>query len=148
MPHNNSNDLSPRPDVLTRPKLEGGRRFVLQTPFKPAGDQPAAIDQLVEGIHDGLSFQTLLGVTGSGKTFTGLLFARVLAGAEGRIAVIDTERGSASKYAGDVGGDFDALDLGVATLPPDRLGPVLLEPHASWMTRVAADWAARYGVAQ
>ena len=43
---------------------------------------------------------------------------------------------------------FDALPLGVATLPPDRMGPALLEPHASWMTRVAADWAARYGVAQ
>ncbi|MCX7215937.1 MAG: excinuclease ABC subunit UvrB [Burkholderiales bacterium] len=39
-------------------------------PFEPAGDQPAAIQQLVEGIQDGLSFQTLLGVTGSGKTFT------------------------------------------------------------------------------
>jgi putative thiamine transport system substrate-binding protein len=43
---------------------------------------------------------------------------------------------------------FDALPLGVATLPPDALGPALLEPHASWMTRVAEDWAARYGVAQ
>src|SRR5439155_7048131 len=38
--------------------------------YKPAGDQPEAIDQLVEGIGDGLAFQTLLGVTGSGKTFT------------------------------------------------------------------------------
>jgi excinuclease ABC subunit B len=44
--------------------------FRLYQPFEPAGDQPAAIDQLVEGIRDGLSFQTLLGVTGSGKTFT------------------------------------------------------------------------------
>lgn len=43
---------------------------------------------------------------------------------------------------------FAALDLGVATLPPEELGPALLEPHASWMTRIAADWAARYGVAQ
>lgn len=43
---------------------------------------------------------------------------------------------------------FEALDLGVATLPPSALGPALLEPHASWMTRVAADWTARYGVAQ
>jgi excinuclease ABC subunit B len=42
----------------------------LHQPFLPAGDQPAAIDQLVEGIDDGLSFQTLLGVTGSGKTYT------------------------------------------------------------------------------
>ena len=42
---------------------------------------------------------------------------------------------------------FDALKLGVATLPPLALGPVLLEPHASWMTRIAADWTKRYGVA-
>ena len=44
--------------------------FQLFQPYPPAGDQPAAIDQLVEGIHDGLAYQTLLGVTGSGKTFT------------------------------------------------------------------------------
>jgi excinuclease ABC subunit B len=44
--------------------------FRLYQPFVPAGDQPVAIDKLVEGITDGLSFQTLLGVTGSGKTFT------------------------------------------------------------------------------
>ncbi len=44
--------------------------YRLHQPFEPAGDQPTAIAQLVEGINDGLSFQTLLGVTGSGKTFT------------------------------------------------------------------------------
>ncbi len=44
--------------------------FALFQPYPPAGDQPAAIAQLVEGIQDGLSYQTLLGVTGSGKTFT------------------------------------------------------------------------------
>src|ERR1700712_2957962 len=44
--------------------------FRLHQPFPPAGDQPTAIDALCEGISDGLSFQTLLGVTGSGKTFT------------------------------------------------------------------------------
>ena len=44
--------------------------FQLFQPYPPAGDQPAAIDQLVEGLQDGLTFQTLLGVTGSGKTFT------------------------------------------------------------------------------
>ena len=44
--------------------------YRLHQPFEPAGDQPAAIAQLIEGIEDGLSFQTLLGVTGSGKTFT------------------------------------------------------------------------------
>jgi excinuclease ABC subunit B len=44
--------------------------FQLYRPYPPAGDQPAAIDALVEGINDGLMFQTLLGVTGSGKTYT------------------------------------------------------------------------------
>ncbi|MDP2964347.1 MAG: excinuclease ABC subunit UvrB [Sulfurimicrobium sp.] len=44
--------------------------YKLHQPFEPSGDQPAAIAQLVEGLEDGLSFQTLLGVTGSGKTFT------------------------------------------------------------------------------
>ncbi|MBE2261335.1 MAG: excinuclease ABC subunit UvrB [Burkholderiaceae bacterium] len=44
--------------------------FELFQPYPPAGDQPAAIEQLVEGVRDGEVFQTLLGVTGSGKTFT------------------------------------------------------------------------------
>lgn len=45
-------------------------RFKLHAEFKPAGDQPEAIARLVEGLQDGLQAQTLLGVTGSGKTFT------------------------------------------------------------------------------
>ncbi len=44
--------------------------FALFQPYPPAGDQPSAIAQLVEGVQDGEAFQTLLGVTGSGKTFT------------------------------------------------------------------------------
>ncbi len=51
-------------------KSDGGRRFELVSNFKPAGDQPTAIDELVAGINDGESDQVLLGVTGSGKTFT------------------------------------------------------------------------------
>ena len=44
--------------------------FDLQSKYKPAGDQPQAIEKLVEGLEDGLKEQVLLGVTGSGKTFT------------------------------------------------------------------------------
>src|SRR3990167_8808573 len=44
--------------------------FDLSQPYPPAGDQPEAINKLVEGLNDGETFQTLLGVTGSGKTFT------------------------------------------------------------------------------
>ncbi|MGM9489445.1 excinuclease ABC subunit UvrB [Ideonella sp. YS5] len=47
-----------------------GSPFQLFQPYPPAGDQPTAIEQLVEGVNDGLAYQTLLGVTGSGKTFT------------------------------------------------------------------------------
>ena len=47
-----------------------GSPFHLHQPFPPAGDQPEAIRRLAEGLSDGLSFQTLLGVTGSGKTYT------------------------------------------------------------------------------
>ncbi|MDC7716090.1 excinuclease ABC subunit UvrB [Vogesella sp. DC21W] len=61
-----------------------GSAFKLHQPFAPAGDQPAAIASLVEGLSDGLSYQTLLGVTGSGKTYT---MANVIA-QTGRPAII------------------------------------------------------------
>lgn len=53
-------------EVVTFP----GSPYRLHQPFPPAGDQPEAIRLLVEGLEDGLSYQTLLGVTGSGKTYT------------------------------------------------------------------------------
>ncbi|WP_338847547.1 excinuclease ABC subunit UvrB [Massilia sp. W12] len=61
-----------------------GSPFKLNQLFPPAGDQPAAITSLCQGLQDGLSFQTLLGVTGSGKTYT---MANVIARA-GRPAII------------------------------------------------------------
>jgi len=70
MPHNNTNALSPRPDVLTKPKLEGGRRFRMQSEFQPAGDQPTAIKALSEAVMAGERDQVLLGATGTGKTYT------------------------------------------------------------------------------
>lgn len=51
-------------------KLEGGKKFELVSAYEPAGDQPAAISELVGGINSGEREQVLLGVTGSGKTFT------------------------------------------------------------------------------
>ena len=73
-----SADLPERPDLpeTDAPAEEGvfvtyaDSPFQLFQPYPPAGDQPTAIDSLVEGIGDGLAYQTLLGVTGSGKTFT------------------------------------------------------------------------------
>ena len=78
-------------DAVTSPETTQGNwitypgsPFELFQPYPPAGDQPTAIAQLVEGIHDGEMFQTLLGVTGSGKTFT---MANVIA-QMGRPAII------------------------------------------------------------
>ena len=62
-PASSANDES---KIVTFP----GSPFRLYQPFPPAGDQPEAIAKLVDGVEDGLAFQTLLGVTGSGKTFT------------------------------------------------------------------------------
>ncbi|QNA89779.1 excinuclease ABC subunit UvrB [Massilia sp. Dwa41.01b] len=70
----------PEPTVITYPNSP----FKLHQPFPPAGDQPTAIEGLVEGIEDGLMYQTLLGVTGSGKTYT---MANVIARA-GRPAIV------------------------------------------------------------
>jgi len=59
-------------------------KYQLYQPFQPAGDQPQAIDKLTKGINEGMKFQTLLGVTGSGKTFT---MANVIA-RTGRPAIV------------------------------------------------------------
>lgn len=71
---------TPSPTVITYPNSP----FKLHQPFPPAGDQPTAIQGLVDGIDDGLMYQTLLGVTGSGKTYT---MANVIAKA-GRPAIV------------------------------------------------------------
>src|SRR6184192_2055920 len=56
--------------VAERPQADIGRPFRLQSEFQPAGDQPQAIDELCQGLTAGERDQVLLGVTGSGKTFT------------------------------------------------------------------------------
>ena len=61
---------APDEPVGSREKLEGGKKFVLNTEFTPAGDQPSAIKELVNGILANEQDQVLLGATGTGKTFT------------------------------------------------------------------------------
>jgi excinuclease ABC subunit B len=59
------------PELIDRPeKGDGGRRFEIESEFAPAGDQPQAITELTQGVLDAERDQVLLGVTGSGKTFT------------------------------------------------------------------------------
>src|SRR5688500_17239364 len=80
--HSETTEPAIIPVIITFPNSP----YKLHQLFKPAGDQPQAIEKLAEGIEDGLAFQTLLGVTGSGKTFT---MAHVIA-LLGRPAIIMT----------------------------------------------------------
>ncbi|MCC7259183.1 MAG: excinuclease ABC subunit UvrB [Gammaproteobacteria bacterium] len=74
-------------------------RFELQTDFQPAGDQPQAIRSLVEGLHAGLARQTLLGVTGSGKTFT---MANVIATVQRPAMVLAPNKTLAAQLYGEM----------------------------------------------
>lgn len=73
--------------------------FKLHAPFKPTGDQPQAIERLVEGIQQGKRFQTLLGVTGSGKTFT---MANVIARVNRPTLIISHNKTLAAQLYGEL----------------------------------------------
>ncbi|MGA1274967.1 MAG: excinuclease ABC subunit UvrB, partial [Gemmobacter sp.] len=103
MPHNNTNIPEPRPDVLVRPKLEGGRRFVLSAPFEPAGDQPTAIAELVAGLEGGERNQVLLGATGTGKTFT---MAKVIEATQRPAIILAPNKTLAAQLYGEFKGFF------------------------------------------
>ena len=103
MPHNNINAPAIRPEVLTRPKLEGGRRFKLNTPFEPAGDQPTAIVELSEGINSGERDQVLLGATGTGKTFT---MAKVIEETQRPAIILAPNKTLAAQLYGEFKGFF------------------------------------------
>ncbi len=103
MPHNNSNAIAPRPEVLSKPKLEGGKRFVLQTPFEPAGDQPTAITELSKGVLSGEQNQVLLGATGTGKTFT---MAKVIEQTQRPAIILAPNKTLAAQLYGEFKGFF------------------------------------------
>ncbi|MEH6773784.1 MAG: excinuclease ABC subunit UvrB [Cereibacter changlensis] len=103
MPHNNTNLPMHRPEVLTRPKLEGGKRFKLQTPFQAAGDQPTAIAELSEGVLAGEHNQVLLGATGTGKTFT---MARVIEETQRPAIILAPNKTLAAQLYGEFKGFF------------------------------------------
>ena len=73
--------------------------FELVAPFTPTGDQPEAIRQLVEGLNSGVRAQTLLGVTGSGKTFT---MANVIAQVQRPILVLSHNKTLVSQLYGSL----------------------------------------------
>ncbi|MCE5974264.1 excinuclease ABC subunit UvrB [Sinirhodobacter sp. WL0062] len=103
MPHNNSNMPMHRPDVLTRPKLEGAKRFVMKTEFAPAGDQPTAIAELAGGVLGGEHDQVLLGATGTGKTFT---MAKVIEETQRPAIILAPNKTLAAQLYGEFKGFF------------------------------------------
>ena len=94
---------APAPDIKTRPKLEGGRRFVMQTEFNAAGDQPTAIAQLTAGIDNGERDQVLLGATGTGKTFT---MAKIIEETQRPAIILAPNKTLAAQLFGEMKGFF------------------------------------------
>ncbi|MBY6002624.1 excinuclease ABC subunit UvrB [Salipiger bermudensis] len=94
---------APAPDVREREKLEGGKRFVMHTEFKAAGDQPTAIAELSAGIDEGERNQVLLGATGTGKTFT---MAKVIEETQRPAIILAPNKTLAAQLYGEFKGFF------------------------------------------
>ncbi|PYF10726.1 excinuclease ABC subunit B [Rhodobacter viridis] len=103
MPHNTTDRPPPRPEVLTRPKLEGGKRFVMKSEFSPAGDQPTAIAELSAGVLSGERDQVLLGATGTGKTYT---MAKVIEATQRPAIILAPNKTLAAQLYGEFKGFF------------------------------------------
>lgn len=106
MPHDqtpHSPLTNPTMAPMARPKLEGGKRFVMHTPFKPAGDQPTAIAELKSGIENGERDQVLLGATGTGKTFT---MAKIIEETQRPAIILAPNKTLAAQLYGEMKGFF------------------------------------------
>ena len=103
--HNNRPDHMPVMNAAPgrREKLEGGRTFKMVTEFKAAGDQPAAITELAEGVRSGEQNQVLLGATGTGKTFT---MAKVIEETQRPAIILAPNKTLAAQLYGEFKGFF------------------------------------------
>ncbi|WP_370632924.1 excinuclease ABC subunit UvrB [Hasllibacter sp. MH4015] len=84
-------------------KMEGGKRFVMNSEFEPAGDQPTAIRELSQGVLDGEQNQVLLGATGTGKTFT---MAKVIEETQRPAIILAPNKTLAAQLYGEFKGFF------------------------------------------
>ncbi len=103
MGHNNTSAPVTRFAEVTRPKLEGGKRFVMNSEFKPAGDQPTAIAELSQGVKAGERDQVLLGATGTGKTYT---MAKVIEETQRPAIILAPNKTLAAQLYGEFKGFF------------------------------------------
>src|ERR1700733_14933127 len=85
--------------AAARPLADQSRRFTIHSEFQPAGDQPQAIAQLVKGVAGGAGEQVLLGVTGSGKTFT---MAHVIAATQRPALILAPNKTLAAQLYGEM----------------------------------------------
>ena len=95
------------------PKLEGGKKFEIITDFKPAGDQPEAIKQLINGANKEQLNQVLLGVTGSGKTFT---MAKVIEKTNRPALILAPNKTLAAQLYGEMKSFFQIMLLSILFL--------------------------------
>ncbi|WP_417278781.1 excinuclease ABC subunit UvrB [Celeribacter sp.] len=93
----------PPKDLKNRPKLEGGKRFVMHSHFEPSGDQPTAIAELSAAIEAGEHNQVLLGATGTGKTFT---MAKVIEQTQRPAIILAPNKTLAAQLYGEFKGFF------------------------------------------
>ncbi len=106
MPYANSDSSQPLMAdraAQRRPKLEGGKQFIMHTKFQPAGDQPTAIAELSAGINGGERNQVLLGATGTGKTFT---MAKVIEETQRPAIILAPNKTLAAQLYGEFKGFF------------------------------------------
>ena len=92
---------------------EGERALTVQSPYEPAGDQPQAIEKLAQGVRDGLRYQTLMGVTGSGKTFT---MAKTIEALNKPTLIIEPNKTLAAQVASEMKDLFPDADITVAAI--------------------------------
>lgn len=91
--------LKPREYYARPQKTEGGIKFKIESEFTPSGDQPKAISALTEGLSDGLTDQVLLGVTGSGKTYT---MAKIIEGTQRPALIMAHNKTLAAQLYGEM----------------------------------------------
>ena len=103
-------------------------KFVLKAPYQPTGDQPQAIEALVKGFKEGNQCQTLLGVTGSGKTFT---MANVIQALNKPTLVIAHNKTLAAQLYGEFKEMFpdNAVEYFVSTITSRKPSPLLGHVH-------------------
>ena len=102
------------------------RKFQLKSNFSPKGDQPSAIQKLLDGIESGEKYQTLVGVTGSGKTFT---LANVIEKSQKPVLIMAPNKTLAAQLYSEMKEFFLIMLLNILSLTMIIISQKLMSPH-------------------